>query len=590
MKHTFISKILLAATAAMLLFSACQKDTVTLKARFEQFNNGSKLHLSDRTSSWDAGDQIYIDGYWYQINSNGNISDVRASNRYVAYFVTPNTVTDPDDGPARFTIPAEQQYTVDPTTHNQKVIAPMYANSTNTTLAFKNMGAVLAIQLSNTSNFSSLTIDKIEITASNLLLWGTAVIDDTDPDAPTFSCIEGTDTDPAAQRTLTLRFDNNPLTVSTGQTQTPTVYVSVPAVLGNNIDNRFTIKIYTHQGGTRVEYTRSQSVAYSGSIYRNQWANVPFALVSVEGIENVTSSSYLPEGILNYNYVFSVSGSQKVYFSQGNLQYDMGSTKWYFAEDQDDYIGDDNISHITSNSGRIDLFGWGTSGHNTWSGSTNGAYRPYDTYTTNSWYYLGSSSGSANDFAAYPQGDWGSNVIENGKLPNDATATPWRTLTYDEFGYLLGTTRSKRKVDNETGHTGRNYAYDVVNYSGKKGLLIYPDATSDVTVASSNSPQIAVHGTTFDNSANNTVVYTITSIPAGCVFLPASPQRNGTNMLTSDPPRNILCYWTASVKNTAAYAARIVEGSGSNPPPYTVDVEGISRVYGCSVRLVCDVP
>ncbi|MBR7035054.1 MAG: hypothetical protein IKI25_04755, partial [Bacteroidales bacterium] len=73
---------------------------------------------------------------------------------------------------------------------------------------------------------------------------------------------------------------------------------------------------------------------------------------------------------------FSVSADKKVYFSQGNLQYQASTGTWRFAEHQYDIIGDgdDNANISSTNSGWIDLFGWGTSGYN--------GKNPYMTSTT----------------------------------------------------------------------------------------------------------------------------------------------------------------------------------------------------------------
>ncbi len=55
---------------------------------------------------------------------------------------------------------------------------------------------------------------------------------------------------------------------------------------------------------------------------------------------------------------FSVSDSTKVYFSQGNLQYQASTGTWKFADNQYDMIGDNNSNISSSYSGWIDLFGW----------------------------------------------------------------------------------------------------------------------------------------------------------------------------------------------------------------------------------------
>lgn len=54
---------------------------------------------------------------------------------------------------------------------------------------------------------------------------------------------------------------------------------------------------------------------------------------------------------------FSVSDSTKVYFSQGNLQYQASTNTWRFAEHQWDYVGNDNENISEKYAGWIDLFG-----------------------------------------------------------------------------------------------------------------------------------------------------------------------------------------------------------------------------------------
>ncbi|MEE0860739.1 MAG: hypothetical protein UIC49_04690, partial [Paludibacteraceae bacterium] len=61
---------------------------------------------------------------------------------------------------------------------------------------------------------------------------------------------------------------------------------------------------------------------------------------------------------------FSVSETQKVTFSPGNLQYHPANNEWRFAENQTDYIGDANSNCSSTYNGWLDLFGWSTSATN----------------------------------------------------------------------------------------------------------------------------------------------------------------------------------------------------------------------------------
>ena len=106
---------------------------------------------------------------------------------------------------------------------------------------------------------------------------------------------------------------------------------------------------------------------------------------------------------------FSVSHSTKVYFSQGNLQYQASSKTWRFAEHQWDFVGDsiygtvyekgiksDNAKISSSYDGWIDLFGWRTSGYN--------GKNPYETSMKDSDYADGDNDISVGRLDVYVLG------------------------------------------------------------------------------------------------------------------------------------------------------------------------------------------
>lgn len=68
-----------------------------------------------------------------------------------------------------------------------------------------------------------------------------------------------------------------------------------------------------------------------------------------------------PIGAIDALYTVGPNNSDKVYFSQGNLQYQASTNTWRFANNQYDYVGSANSNISSSNSGWIDLFGWATS-------------------------------------------------------------------------------------------------------------------------------------------------------------------------------------------------------------------------------------
>ena len=261
----------------------------------------------------------------------------------------------------------------------------------------------------------------------------------------------------------------------------------------------------------------------------------------------------VPDGIINGK--FSVSPSQKVYFSKGNLQYQASTNTWRFANHQYDYIGTDNANISQTNSGWIDLFGWGTS--NFAHGAT--CYQPYSTSQNyNDYLAYGSSTANLNDQTGLA--DWGVNAISNGG--NETRA--WRTLTKDEWSYLL-TSRSTS--------SGKRYAKAEV--AGKNGLIILPDnwSNSTYTLNNANSGSASFSDNVISSSAWSTLE------AAGAVFLPAAGSRAGASVSGTGTSGY---YWSSSCQNpTYAYLLSFNENSVS---PY----QGDFRCYGQSVRVVCE--
>ena len=144
---------------------------------------------------------------------------------------------------------------------------------------------------------------------------------------------------------------------------------------------------------------------------------------------------------------FSVSETQKVLFSSGNLQYNSRSNTWKFADNQYDYCGVSN-QYIGSNySGWIDLFGYGTSGYNGCS--------PWLNSVENIDYANGVTNIAGTMY------DWGMNNINGAE-------GEWRTLTNEEWLYLI----------NLRNNASRLRAKAVVN--GVKGFTTEPTKSGEL--------------------------------------------------------------------------------------------------------------
>ena len=219
--------------------------------------------------------------------------------------------------------------------------------------------------------------------------------------------------------------------------------------------------------------------------------------------------------------LFSVSETKQVRFSRGNLQY-IGSAEtpyWKFAENQRDYIGNSQGSSSTDID--RDLFGWGTSGYN--------GMNPYMTDGGFNSYCSGIDNITNTNY------DWGvNNTISN------ATGQ-WRTLTIDEWNYLL------------ENHTNGSSVVD-----GVTGLVIRPD------------------GVNTDVSSSYTEEGWATEEANGAVFLPAAGRRQRTSV---EFVGRKLYYWSSSGISGNSRIAYCFTDSDDYIP---------NRYCGLSVRLVQD--
>ena len=218
---------------------------------------------------------------------------------------------------------------------------------------------------------------------------------------------------------------------------------------------------------------------------------------------------------------FTVAEGKQVYFSKGNLQatYNGSSYSWGFAPKQYDFIGAGNEAIANPVEGMtLDLFGWST-GANDYGISTS---RERDDYK--------------GDFI-----DWGKALGSN----------VWRTLTADEWEYLVGT----RTVQEGTGY-GHTCTWATINEV--EGLVIFCDD--------------------YDGFTDD-----LDRIPDGCVFLPAASRRLGTEYTAE----GYVYYWSASPSSSSQ--AKNLYFEEVKEPQESYSYMGMStRNFGYSVRLVTD--
>ena len=327
----------------------------------------------------------------------------------------------------------------------------------------------------------------------------------------------------------------------------------------------------TYPQGTAVTLTATANEGY----YFVQWsdgttdATYTFTLTQ----DTTLTAEFAANPVYNtVGGVFSVAADKQVQFSAGNLQYTQSADVWAFAANQYDMLGTANVNG-SALANTIDLFGW--------SGSTATAQWGISTSDSNS-DYLG-------DFA-----DWGQN-IDDGNM--------WRTLTNDEWTYLLSTRANAADL---VGVARINLDEAGTTYAN--GLILLPDSWTcpkDITFQS---------GFSSNNSELSYADYQTLSLEqwqkleaAGAVFLPASGGRYGLTIYAVqcygyyrsatfyDPGFPIFmefdslgAIWSEDSRSTG-YAVRLVQDYSESTKIDDLIINENLGVYAIDGRIVCAV-
>ncbi len=337
-------------------------------------------------------------------------------------------------------------------------------------------------------------------------------------------------------------------------------------------DNQTACETYTWiNGNTYTSSTTTPTFTIVGGNAAGCDSTVTLHL-TITGMDGCSCSGTVAvDGVLPGE--FSVSATKKVKFSQGNLQYRASTNTWRFAECQCQYVGQANENASSTYDGWIDLFGWGTSGYHDPSDTYNTRYMPYETGNSNvnstyNYYGYGPSTNmvSRNLIGSSAHYDWGvHNPISNG----GNTAGMWRTLTSDEWKYLINT----RATSSVVGSTA-NARYCKATVSGINGVILFPDSYV-------HPIGIPIPSHTNQSSADYSDVFTSTQWAsmetAGCVFLPTAGLRDGGTFSGSYGR-----YWSTTYNNSSL--AKFLNYDASTlDPQYSSN-----RNFGRSVRLVKD--
>lgn len=332
-----------------------------------------------------------------------NVSGETGNAPFRAYY--PSTLT---TNGVNVTLPATQTY-VEGSINE----FPMYAESSDNQLAFKNLCGVLKLHLTkaNTSISSIEVVTNSEVNGTFSVSYNSG--------APVLTYVSG------GTNSVVLN-----CTTAQDISEGADFYITLPATF----DSVRSITLTADNGFVCTKKVKNTSQI---NVSRSQYTLVTLGENDLE---------FRPVGSKGGLFTINADGDQ-VWFSQGNLQYQASTDTWRFAEHQYEYVGDATYGNVyeggvkcnndlisNTYSGWIDLFGWGTGNNPT---LTSYNHLDYSTFT-----------------------DWGVNAISNG----GGEPNTWRTLSSSEWYYLLNT-RANASEKRSTG---------MVN--GVLGAIILPDS------------------------------------------------------------------------------------------------------------------
>lgn len=282
--------------------------------------------------------------------------------------------------------------------------------------------------------------------------------------------------------------------------------------------------------------------------------------------------------------VFSVANDKKVIFAPGNLQavlsdsmvgsvnsaghYFWGAKSWQFAPNQYTVIGNTDENKLTdpAEDHVVDLFSW--------VGASRGFTddRKYGILVAASG--SGTSAMVGNTAGEALLADWGNNEIDA------YLAGTWRTLSTDDWDIVL----------NDASRTKNRFTKAILTISESPlttliGLLILPDQyTHPLSTAFG---KINKSSGAFADAASISLSDLALLEAAGCVFLPSAGCRSyDSGRVISDTDKVV--YWT-STSDTGSGSAKAIYITNSGVNGGQGGGYNRQRYFGCAVRLARDV-
>ena len=239
-------------------------------------------------------------------------------------------------------------------------------------------------------------------------------------------------------------------------------YITYPVTFVDGLTGDVISTLTKEQGATLTLSERPSTPTHDGNIFEgwflpNGTAPISTALTVNSNMTITARFTWDSEaGVLVGSHnpsgnKFSIGADRQVVFSQGNLQYQPSTGKWQFAADQYTTLPAEDNQKLTVSSytGWVDVFTW----------SCEGAE-----------YGLTTCVGYPATVGEFVE--WGDNPISNG----GNKARIWRTLSYDEWTYILSGRTNASSLTFQARLTGKN---------SLEGVVILPDGWKSIAICNS---------------------------------------------------------------------------------------------------------
>lgn len=305
--------IVVLACSAML--AACQKEETgtmtTINIMAEDFHGGDSkmgayINASRVNFTWETGDEVRInDGVFAVTRSNANATISAPEGQP---FTAPIRALSPaslyggalTSDQVQVTLPDTYQWSTFTqrigglNTTCQKLNAPMafYGDANNLNysngqqrIVFKNLCGALAVKITNTTGLP-LDMEEIQVSSNRYKLSGNLSIN--------FTNLEGLQPVSSSSNSVTMRFDNEDLTLQANESKV----VLIPVLPVGN-DNRFAIQVKYRNTGYSTMNTDKHCYTYkrtqpsgSNALARSQFGYAPISAVTSTGSEYSLTKAY----------------------------------------------------------------------------------------------------------------------------------------------------------------------------------------------------------------------------------------------------------------------------------------------------------